>query len=415
MRGVVIPKLQDVYRGWWVAIAGMLALTLLIGSQTGGSMGLFFVALMREFDWSRTLLSGAFSVVRIEGSFLGPIEGFLTDRIGSHRMVLIGSVIAGVGFFILASVSHPVTFYLALLVITGGVGIGGFIPVVTAVNWWFTERRNRATGLALAGVAMGAIWSPLIAWGITSFGWRPTSVVMGVVLIVVGIPLSRVLKPPTHMRLEITAEATDVSKEQHTTEAVPDFTLREAMRTPAFWLIPISHGTNGFTTSAVYVHGVPRLTDASFTLGEAGAIMATYGIVEALMRVFGSFLGDRMDKRIGIAAYCTVQSLGVVVLSIADTLPLAMLFAVLFAIGHGGRGPLIVVIRGEYFGQRSFGTIMGIGGLITGPIGIVTPIFLGVLYDIQGTYLLGFLIMSLLTFLGGFVMLFVKRPSLPRA
>ena len=170
MRGVVIPKLQDVYRGWWVAIAGMLALTLLIGSQTGGSMGLFFVALMREFDWSRTLLSGAFSVVRIEGSFLGPIEGFLTDRIGSHRMVLIGSVIAGVGFFILASVSHPVTFYLALLVITGGVGIGGFIPVVTAVNWWFTERRNRATGLALAGVAMGAIWSPLIAWGITSFG-----------------------------------------------------------------------------------------------------------------------------------------------------------------------------------------------------------------------------------------------------
>ena len=87
-----------------------------------------------------------------------------------------------------------------------------------------------------------------------------------------------------------------------------------------------------------------------------------------------------------------------------------------FCLLIGLKGPRTRFYRGLITIELPYGagsTIMGIGGLITGPIGIVTPIFLGVLYDIQGTYLLGFLIMSLLTFLGGFVMLFVKRPSLP--
>ena len=66
-------RIQGIYRGWWVAAAGFGVLALLTGAQSGGSIGLFFVALLRQFGWSRTLLSGAFSLVRIEGSFLGPL------------------------------------------------------------------------------------------------------------------------------------------------------------------------------------------------------------------------------------------------------------------------------------------------------------------------------------------------------
>ena len=405
------------YKGWWVAVAGTSILALLLGSQAGGSMGLFFVAPLREFKWSRTLLSGAFTVVRIEGSFLGPVEGILTDRLGSHRMAFLGFLITGFGFFILAVVSHPIHFYLALLFITGGVGIGSFIPVVAAVNWWFTRRRNRALGLAMAGVGMGALWSPLIAWGITTYGWRIVALTIGIVLLATGLPLSRAIRPgrshPSQgSRHEVPTETEGTGRDF---DAGPEFTLRQAMRTRAFWLIPLAHMTNGFTTSAVYVHGIPHLVEVGFTPQTAGYVMATYGLTEVIMRVFGSFIGDRVDKRYAFSAYCIVQALGMVALARAETMPMALLFAVLFAVGHGGRGPIAVAIRGEYFGRRRFGTIMGIGSLITSVSGISTPLLLGVLFDIQGTYVPGFLGMAALTFSGGFLMLGAVRPSLPGA
>ena len=83
-------------RPWFVAFSGMALLCLLIGLNTQ-CMGLFFIALEQEFRWSRALISGAFSVVRIEGSFLGPIEGFLADKFGPDTMILIGGVITSIG------------------------------------------------------------------------------------------------------------------------------------------------------------------------------------------------------------------------------------------------------------------------------------------------------------------------------
>ncbi len=409
-------RVQGIYRGWWVAAAGFGVLAFLTGSQSGGSIGLFFVALLREFGWSRTLLSGAFSLVRIEGSFLGPLEGFLTDRVGSHQMTLIGFLVAGSGFFILSQVSHPVHFYLAMLTITGGAGLGSYIPVMSAVNWWFSRRRNAAIGIAMAGFSMGAVWSPLIAWIITTHGWRTAAIAIGVVLWAAAYPLSRMLRrPDAGQSDQDTREAVVPSTGGTTKKPAPevDFTVRQAMRTRAFWIIPLVQTANGFTTSAVQVHGIPHLVEVGLSLQTAGFVMALYGIIEVVMRVFGSFIGDRVDKRYAILVYNTLQALGVVVLAVAHSTPVALLFTLLFAVGHGGRGPLFVAIRGEFYGRNRFGTIMGIGSLITGISGVATPLLLGVLFDLQGTYRPGLLTMAAITFVGGFLILFAVRPTVP--
>lgn len=409
-------RIQGIYRGWWVAAAGFGVLALLTGAQSGGSIGLFFVALLRQFGWSRTLLSGAFSLVRIEGSFLGPLEGFLTDRLGSHQMSLIGFLVAGSGFFVLSQVSHPVHFYVAMLIITGGAGLGSYIPVMAAVNWWFSRHRNAAIGLAMAGFSMGAVWSPLIAWIIITHGWRTAAITIGVVLWVVAFPLSRVLRRPSADQLtQYTQEAVVSSSIDAAQESAreADFTVRQAMRTRAFWLIPLAAAANGFTTTAVQVHGIPHMVEIGLSLQTAGFAMALFGIIEVCMRVFGSFIGDRVDKRYAILAYNTLQALGVVVLAVAHSLPVVLLFTVLFAVGHGGRGPIFVSIRGEFYGRNRFGTIMGIGNLITGISGVATPLVLGILFDNQGTYIPGLLGMAAITFIGGFLILFAVRPTVP--
>ena len=129
-----------------------------------------------------------------------------------------------------------------------------------------------------------------------------------------------------------------------------------------------------------------------------------------MVRMFGGFMGDKFDKRLVIFGYCTVMAAGVVVLAFANSPIVAFLFAVLFAIGHGGRGPLLFAIRGEYFGRKNYGKIMGVGSLITGISGFTTPLILGVLFDVQGSYVFGFVTMAAVTFLGGFLIIGAKPP-----
>ena len=64
------------------------------------AMTVWSVALEAHFGWSRTQLSMAFAFTRIEGGIMGPIEGYLTDRVGAKRMVLIGLIVLGIGFLI---------------------------------------------------------------------------------------------------------------------------------------------------------------------------------------------------------------------------------------------------------------------------------------------------------------------------
>lgn len=401
------------YRGWSTVYAGTAVLAVLVGSQTGGSIGHFFVAFLKEFGWSRTLLSGAFSLVRIEGSLLGPLEGILTDRLGPHNMVLFGGLFASIGFFLLARVNTPLDFYLALLAITGGVGFGSVIPVTAAVNWWFDRGRTKAISRAMAGVGMGALWSPLIALGLTNFGWRAAAYSMSLTILVFVVPFSRVLRPPQgngYRNNNSTAiqEKNKIAPELERPRR--DFTFTEAIRTRSFWLIPLVHATNGFSASAVYVHGIPHLSDMGFSPEFAGYIFFTYGMVEVMVRMFGGFVGDVFDKRLVIFSYSTVMAGGVVVLAFANSLVLAFLFAILFAIGHGGRGPLLFSIRGEYFGRKNYGKIMGVGSLITGLAGFTTPLMLGALFDVQGSYVLGFIAMAAVTFLGGFLIFWANPP-----
>ena len=79
---------------------------------------------------------------------MGPIEGWLTDKLGTRRMVLIGFLILGVGFLIFWQVNSLWMFYLAFIVMALGQGLGSWLPMMTCMNNWFARRRSTAMGWA---------------------------------------------------------------------------------------------------------------------------------------------------------------------------------------------------------------------------------------------------------------------------
>ncbi len=184
-------KAGRVFYGWWVALAG--AMNMLVSSgPTFQAASTLFRAIEDEFGWSRAVVTGVASFGRFGGALLGPLEGWLTDKFGTGRMVLIGFTIGGLGMIFYSKLQGPVQYYVAYFIISVGFSVGGFVPSMAAVNAWMPHRRATAMAIVVGGSSLAGIFVPAIVWGINTYGWRETTFVIGLVTLAAGPPIAYV-------------------------------------------------------------------------------------------------------------------------------------------------------------------------------------------------------------------------------
>ena len=395
-------RAQEVFYGWWlVAISGFVM--VLASVPLFHAMGVWAVALEREFGWSRTQLGFALTFTRIEGGLMGPIEGYLADRMGTRRMVLIGLLILGTGFLLFSQTRNLWMFYSAYIVMALGQGLGGWVPLMTMLNHWFVRRLAMAIGWANVGSRLGALLLvPAIAWAIDPDhdrpGWQATALFLGVFTLVVALPISRLIRnrPQDHNLMPdgeplVFPAATAASQEatlSQRSEAKPietDLSAAQALRTPAFWLISFGHGFTSMAILAIMAHLGLLLEDKGFDVQTTAWLVAVYTAIAMVFQLVGGYMGDRISKRIALFIFTSIQAGAVIVLTFSSSLAMFYLFAVLFGIGFGGRNPLTVAIRGDYFGRTAFGKILG---LSSGPMNLLLLVaspFAGWMHDTQGS------------------------------
>ena len=394
-------------------------------------MTVWSVALEAHFGWSRTQLSMAFAFTRIEGGIMGPIEGYLTDRVGPKRMVFIGLVVLAIGFLFFWQVKHLWMFYLAFVIMSLGHSLCGWVPVTTLLNNWFIRNRAKAMGWSNTFSRLGAlILVPAIAWAINPdkdrLGWDVTALALGIFSFLVAVPMYKVIRnrpeeynllPDGLMPLEVETsrnsqdsgkEVSQIDLQQDT----QDLTTAQALKTVAFWLISIGHGLTSMVIIAIMAHLGLFMSDNGFDIQTTAWVVSVYTFVAMVFPVVGGYVGDRIPIRIAIFVFTSIQAFSVVILTFATTLPLLYVFAVLFGIGFGGRSPLTTAIRGDYFGRRSFGKILGISTVPLNILLLVAAPFAGYMYDTTGSYRSAFLILAALSFVGGVFFLLAKKPDL---
>ena len=391
---------------------------MLMSTTVFQGVGTFFVALERTFGWNRTTLSGAFALSRAEGALLGPLEGFLVDRLGTRRMVIVGYLVMGLGFIFYSQIQTVWHFYVAYIAISLGSGVGGWIAFVTLINNWFSRRRALAMSIAVSGIQLGGFLVPLMAWGIESHGFRMTALGIGIVLIVVAVPASRFIRnlPEDVGDLPDGAPApragsASASSTQADSADVPDMTPRQALRTVAFWVIAVARLTSVVSIVSLSVHLVPKLTDSGISLITANFVVTLYTFVAFLTGFLAGYLADRSSKVIVLFVCMLLQALAMGILTFTDTLPMAVVFAVLWGAGFGGRVPLLTAIVGDYFGRRHFGSILGMNMVPSNIAMIFAPLFAGFMFDLRQSYVIPFATFTIMGFIGAFVILLARQPS----
>ncbi|MDP6455519.1 MAG: MFS transporter, partial [SAR202 cluster bacterium] len=184
---------RGIFYGWWIVLAGFM-IQMLNGGLFMHSFGAYFVYLQADFGWSRTVLSGAFSLQQMETGILGPLQGWLIVKFGPRTMVRIGVVVAGIGLMMFSQVNSIWMFYLAFVTIALGSSLGGFMAVISTVANWFVKKRSLAVGMSMAGMSLGGLLVPILAWLMETYGWRSVAFVSGIIIIVGGIPLAQLLR-----------------------------------------------------------------------------------------------------------------------------------------------------------------------------------------------------------------------------
>ena len=274
------------------------------------AMTLWSVALENHFGWKRGALSLALSLTRVEGGLMGPVEGFLTDKLGARKMVLSGFMILGLGFLVFWKIDAgfwPVgplyMFYVAYMIMALGQGMGSWVPMMTTINNWFSRRMASAMGWANWISRGGAlIIIPLMDFGIHSnIGWQGTALTLAIVVFGAAIPLSFVIRNrPEDMGLEPEDDARPSSRGTaggQRTPASQGLTAQQAVRTPAFWLIAIGHGLTSMIILAIFTHLGLLLKDADFE-NQVGRVVTTYTFVAMWAQLIGGYVGDRYSKRL---------------------------------------------------------------------------------------------------------------------
>ena len=411
----------------WVIVGLALVVNSLSSGPVWSGVGVWMKALELHFGWSRAQLSGAFSMAQLEGSIIGPLMGYLIDKLGSRRMVLIGMIITGLGFLLFSRTDSIFLFYLSYGLIMLGTAAGTWLPTMTVVNRWFVRRRGMAMAIAAEGSPLGGLaLVPILAWAITpgNYGWSVTAQWIGVVFLCLALPMSMLVRerpedygvlPDGDSPEQAASRKARPTRRADSSDQL-NFTARQALRTPAFWLITFGHAFSTILFATLTVHLVLMLTDQGLTIQSSSYVFSVIMASAAIFQLIGGYMGDRMPINVAIAIFGFIQAGGFLMAVLVDSLAMAMLFAVVFGAGFGGRNPLTTAIRGEYFGKTAFATITGISSAPMYVFMLSAPLFAGFLFDATGSYTLAFLIIGGLGMLSGVLFFLAKKPtSLPLA
>jgi sugar phosphate permease len=375
--------LENEWRTGWRIVAGAA-----IGMGTGIGLylvvrSLFVVHLTKEFGWTRGDLGVAGTVAFVTGALVLPVIGRIVDRFGYRRVVLVCVPAMSLLYLAIALQPGPFRIHL-LLMVWGGIFGGGTAaisytrPLIAA----FHRQRGLALGLATAGTSITAmIVPPIIAAVIAHYGWRAGLYTMAAITTLVGLPLSLALiGNPTAASQ---ARSLALARARGPRGAA----LRDALRTPRFWLLAVAFAAVNIPGAGVVAQLAPMLGDKGLPEETAALVMSVYAAGLLLGRLMTGFSLDRMPTALVAAPMTLIPAIGIVLLR-ANTLSFATASAAVLMLGlqQGSEIDLIAYIVSRSFGVEHYGTIYGALGVAGAVSTAASFVFFGKVHDLTGSY-----------------------------
>jgi MFS family permease len=384
------------FYGWWVLAA--LFVIGCIGPLARYSISAFFPSISTELEWSRSIIGSAQSLSLWVYSFVSLFTGWMADRYGGRKTILIGGVITLAGWMLLSSVHSLWQLFIYYgVVMAVSVSFTHLVPIQSTSRKWFVKHGGLAGGIVGSAFALGtAIFSPILTSTAGDFGWRNVSIVAAVAS---GIPIIVlayfVIRDTPESVGQHPDGATDTALQSHSSPPSGNWRVRDSLRTRQFWILFLVYSLLGVVYNGLLGHLVIWAVDMGSTATTAGIFVTLFNGPSVIARVLGGFFGDKYGKRkiliIGICFSLIIAFIGYRTV----TSPLLLgVFVVVLGLSMGFSNTLFAPYLGDLFGRENVGSLFGILTLGWGLIGGVGPLVWGAIYDHTGSYSLALLVSS---------------------
>ncbi|WP_152228073.1 MFS transporter [Pseudomonas sp. SCB32] len=378
-----LAAFPDQRQAWRVVLG--LTLVLCVGfGTTLNSLGVFMLPISATFGCSNAQAGFLATAFIFSMTLATPVVGWLLDRIAPRAVMVSGAALTALANLLGAHSADIGQLTLAMALSGAGIGASTYVPAIILASRWITPRRQGlAFGVLLAGASVGAMLFPmLLTEAIGRLGWRDTMQAIALLLLVVCVPLPLVLArvPP--------AQGTDPAQpaDAHSTGAG----IGDALRTPTYWWWIAMQTLLILSSIGIFINLVPYLVSAGFDASTAAAFLAgTSGAAMLGNFVFG-LISSRYSARNILLLGTLIGTVGLLCLLGAPLPKLGTGAIVLFALLWGATfnlvnqlAPLLLV---DIMGQRNFGSLLGIGNLISGLVAAFGPEAVGYVVDRAHSY-----------------------------
>jgi sugar phosphate permease len=394
------------YRRVHVAVTAFLALFSLVGIATYG-LPFFYDFFVKDLGWTRAEVTSGNAFSRlVVGPVFGFIAGWIVDRFGPRRLMLVGILIAGAALVGLGAVSTIGFFYVCYLLNALGYVCGGPLPNQVLLSRWFDRNRGKAMGFAYLGIGVGGTIVPLLAyWLTTEFGWRSALQILGALMIVIAFPMAWFVRDAPD-----DADRSDAAQARPEAPASPG-AMGAILRSPAFYLLAV-----GSMCSIGAVGGTMQNLKLFFSLdvklpqAEVAQVMSLVLAGSLIGRIVMGFLADRWArKRVMLLIYLLV-ALAIPLLFLGHRAEARWAFALLFGIGLGGDYMIIPLMAADLFGVKALGRLMGIVLTADSVAESTSPMLVAAIRDRTGSYEGGFAVLVSLAAIGALAVALLPSP-----
>lgn len=355
-------KRPRLFYGWLIVFVS--AIGLFLGPPLMVfSFSVFFKSLALDFHASRATVSFAFSLFNIVGALLIPCTGMLIDRFGAKRVILVFTLLYGLGLCSALWVGSAVWQLYLFFTLLGVAMTSGPAPVPygVVISHWFNRHRGLALGSSMMGIGIGSVVVPILAQRlITIFGWRTAFAIFGGAVVLLPLPIIAALlqNDPGQRGLQPDGdEKNQVSQSQP--QDKQGLTWHEIWHSPAFWTLICIFSLAGASVHGAALHMSAIFTDRGVTAERAAIATALVGIAVMLGRLASGYLLDRLfAPRVAILFY-GATALGIAILCAGTSGPIALAASFLVGLGMGAEVESMAYMITRYFGLLSFGTAYG--------------------------------------------------------
>jgi len=343
----------------------------------------------------------------------------------------LGTWMVAIGLVLMNYINSLWVFYAVWGGLIGfGTNLAYTVAPDKAITNWFVRKRGLALGTRFVFWGIGSmIVLPTVTWLVTTLGWRTTNFLWAWVIFATlpaGWFLVKQNRPEYYGLLPDNATAQeeaagtgqmiDKGVEYAAEIGEVEFTVRQAWKTRAYWMLLIAWCTGMIVTGGIGIHVIPFLTDMGIDPTEASGMMAMMVFFTIPSRFLGGVVGDRIRRnhlQFSLAVTFVFLAAGITAIVLKQTIAMIYVFLILYGLGSGASSPLRIMIGSRYFGRKAFGSILGSILMVEAPLGFLAPIYSGWIYDTQGSYITAFITFAALATFSAFLMFLVRPPKPP--